>query len=100
MARMFRVKKTLVQSLVREKKKNPDKLRKLKEKEKKEADTTQLIAETAEDMLERSIAIDKAATVRKAIRRQHNVDVSIDEVRHVLKHELGLRYHVVKKIPI
>ena len=99
-ARMYRVKRTLVHNLVKEKKTNPEKLRVQKTKEKEEAETSKLVADVAADMLERSVPIDKAATVQKAIRRLHNVDVGIDTVRHVLKHDLGLRYHVVKKIPI
>ena len=47
----------LVQKLVKEEKTQPEKLRELKEKEKKEIKETQIITDIATDMLEKSITI-------------------------------------------
>ena len=51
-------------------------------------------------MLEKSIPIDKCDTVRRITKREHNIDVSIPNIRVILKQQIGLRYHIAKKIPL
>ena len=51
-------------------------------------------------MLERSITIQKAANVKIKARQQFNINVSIPKVRKIMKQEMGLTYHIIKKIPI
>ena len=54
----------LVYRLVKESKAQPEKLRDKKEQEKKEINESKAITDIASDMLERSITIQKAATVK------------------------------------
>ena len=51
-------------------------------------------------MLENSITIVKADMVVDQIRKKENVEVTIEQVKTVMKDELGLGYRLAKKVPV
>ena len=51
-------------------------------------------------MLENSITIVKADMVVDQIRKKENVEVNIEQVKTVMKDELGLGYRLAKKVPV
>ena len=51
-------------------------------------------------MLENSITIVKADMVVEQVRKRENVEVTADQVKIVMKDELGLGYRMAKKVPV
>ena len=51
-------------------------------------------------MLENSITIVKADMVVEQVRKRENVEVTADQVKTVMKDELGLGYRMAKKVPV
>ena len=51
-------------------------------------------------MLERFVPIQKAADVKKQVKLNHEIEVGTNDIRKILKQELGLKYRVAKTVPI
>ena len=100
MAKKYRVRPALFSKLVNEVKKQPQKLRDLKQKEKEVQASQAAVNSLASTMLEKSIPIVKAAQVKEQLKEKHDIEISNPKVCQTLKHEMGLRYRRVKKVPI
>ena len=51
-------------------------------------------------MLLNSIAIIKAETVVEETKKKADIEVTIEQVRTIMKDELGLGYRMARKIPV
>ncbi len=99
-AKKYKVKMILVSSLVTEARKQPEKLRVLKQKEKELGRASRAVERVAAGMLERSIPIDNAMKVQRQAEQYHAVEISVPKVRTMLKKELGLGYRRARQVPI
>ena len=59
-----------------------------------------MIKAAAQEMLAKSIPIQKADSIVLRINEHTDLEVKHREVRNVLRKDLGLGYRIVKKIPI
>ena len=59
-----------------------------------------MVKKVVTGMLENSITIVKADMVVDQIRKKENVEVTIEQVKTVMKDELGLGYRLAKKVPV
>jgi len=59
-----------------------------------------VIKKVVTGMLENSITIVKADMVVEQVRKRENVEVTADQVKTVMKDELGLGYRMAKKVPV
>ena len=59
-----------------------------------------VVKKVVTDMLENSITIVKADMVVEQVRKRENVEVTADQVKTVMKDELGLGYRMAKKVPV
>ena len=60
----------------------------------------QLVSDTADKMLEKSIPIERAKTIQSSIQHNHNQFISLHKVRKILKKDIGLFYKKAKPIAV
>lgn len=100
MARKFRISIQLVSKLVVEARRQPEKLRDMKAKEKKQREAMKVTEQVASEMLKRNKSIRSCQQVQIEIKAQHQIELSKVAIRHVMRKELGLGYRTSSKVPI
>ncbi len=99
-AERFRVSSTLVGRLVKESVSQPEKQEQLVAKKQQEKQAREAIKAAVEEMLEGSVPIQKADMIVLRVNEHTDLEVRHEEVRSVLRNDLGLGYRIAKKVPI
>ena len=99
-AKYYKISPALVSKLVVEAQRDPEKNEIFKIKEEEHKKIKDVVKKVVTGMLENSITIVKADMVVEQVRKKENVEVTADQVKTVMKDELGLGYRVAKKVPV
>ena len=86
--------------LVKEAKSEPEKLKQLEKKRERKSRARAAIKAEAEKMLEKSIPIRNAHSIVIRVNELTELEVKREEVRSVLRTDLGLGYRMAKKVPV
>ena len=99
-AKYFKITPRLVSCLVKDAQRNPDKAALLKKKQEESKQIQEAVKTVVAHMLEMSIPIVKADTVVEAVRRDNGLIVTAQQVRTIMRDQMGLGYRLIKKVPV
>jgi transposase len=99
-AKYYKISAALVSKLVVESQRNPQKIQALKIKKEEGQEVGEAVQRVVTDMLVRGVPIVKAEAVVQQVRRKEDIEVTISQVKTIMKDDLGLGYRVARKIPV
>ena len=99
-AKYYKISAAMVSRLVVEAQRDPKKIKALKVKKEDGQEVGDAVQKVVTDMLVKGVPIVKAEVVVEQVRRREDIEVSISQVKTIMKDNLGLGYRIARKIPI
>ena len=99
-AKYYKISPQLVSKLIKEAQEDPAKNLALKRKKEEQMERSKAVQDVVKGMLANSVPIVKAEMVATQVMEVHHINVSIQQVRDIMREELGLGYRLSKKVPI
>ena len=98
-AKYFKVSAALVSRLVKEAQEDPQRNFALRKQKKEELERRDAVKKVVTSLLLESVPIVKADTVATLVEQQEEIKVSAEQVKSIMKDELGLGYRMTRKVP-
>ena len=99
-AKYYKISPVLVSRLVKEAQENPEKNKKLITQKEEEKELVEAVKSIVKELLELSIPIVKAEMVVDKVKKQKGLDVSVYQVKKIMKDDLNMGYRLTKKVPV